>query len=83
VISFAGDALVCIFKINPNTMLSPAAASKRALQCAFKLKDHYTETLTAHIALSYGQMTFATLGKAIHLFFFFTRSHLQYLFRWT
>lgn len=62
VISFAGDALVCIFRCGEGSGLPPEASTKRALTCAFQLKDHYTETLTAHIAISYGQMSFATLG---------------------
>lgn len=61
-ISFAGDALVCIFRCDESSGLPPEASTKRALTCAFQLKEHYTETLTAHIAISYGQMSFATLG---------------------
>lgn len=59
-ISFAGDALVCIFEVGNEQ--SSTRASVRALRCALELKDHYTETLTAHIAVSYGEMSFSTLG---------------------
>ena len=80
VISFAGDALICIFTPDEDKVLdatprrgvdSPikhtkaqqmAECNKRALACSLQLIEHYTEALTSHIAISCGEMSFASLG---------------------
>lgn len=75
VISFAGDALICTFvnedqffdESEDHTERPPDRAVMkecclRAMQCALELKDHHTKDLTAHIAVSNGKMSFATLG---------------------
>ena len=60
VVSFAGDALICVFP-NKNSQ-SSADCKKKAIECGLKLKEHYTDRLTAHIAVSYGDLSFALLG---------------------
>ena len=70
VISFAGDALICIFcQKSIAWNMSPSSSNKvpiydtlAALKCAMELKDHYTDTLTTHIGLSCGLMEFTTFG---------------------
>ena len=70
VISFAGDALICIFcQKSIAWNMSPSSSNKvpiydtlAALKCAMELKDHYTDTLTTHIGISCGLMSFATFG---------------------
>lgn len=66
VISFAGDALICVF---PNTSGQSddddedmKNACSRALNCANVLKSTEAEGLTSHIAISCGMFRFATLG---------------------
>ena len=69
VISFAGDALICVF---PSTSALSAKAPddqgemrktcSRALACANVLKSTKAEGLTSHIAVSCGMFRFATLG---------------------
>jgi hypothetical protein len=60
VISFAGDALICLFHDQSDSSL--IETKRKALECAYKLKDHYTDRLSAHIALTTGKMCFALLG---------------------
>lgn len=60
VISFAGDALICIFPAKPHH--PPCECKRMAIECGMKLKEHCTEKLTAHIAVSYGDICFALLG---------------------
>lgn len=66
VISFAGDALICVF-----TSILAVDATKeehekdyccRAIHCAHALRNHYTDQLTSHIGVSCGNMSFANLG---------------------
>lgn len=63
VISFAGDALVCIFWPREGASVSEDyRLCRRATECGFILKDHCTENFTAHIAISYGDVCFSFLG---------------------
>jgi hypothetical protein len=63
VVAFAGDALICVF---PDAKgVSRPDSCFRALQCAYILRNHEskaTKSLTAHIAVSYGEMKMALLG---------------------
>jgi class 3 adenylate cyclase len=57
VISFAGDAIICCFPGN-----SPESCCRKAVACAFEMKDLRSLNLIAHIGVSYGEICFATLG---------------------
>ena len=46
----------------PAVETRPPANSTNALNCAMILKEHCTETLTAHVAISCGDMVFTSLG---------------------
>jgi class 3 adenylate cyclase len=59
VISFAGDALICVFRDHPDL---PCDSKRKAVECACKLKEHCTDQLSAHIALTTGEMCFGLLG---------------------
>lgn len=70
-IAFAGDALICVFPeaddvawdtSTPSSEQLNVDACLRALQCACLLKDHHTDVLSTHIAVSYGPMKLALLG---------------------
>ena len=75
VISFAGDALICVFRATTETMKTVHHNNKRkkvsddlqvsvarALKCCIALKDYEDNDLTVHIGLSCGEMCFTTLG---------------------
>ena len=69
VISFAGDALICIFPeltevgSNENDVIkSRQICCLQAVQCAKILTGFYTNELTAHVGISYGPMSMAKLG---------------------
>ena len=60
VISFAGDALICVFWCD-NITTDPEEdqrVCRNAVECGFVLKDHCTDRLTAHIAISVGDLCF-------------------------
>ena len=76
-ISFAGDALICIFpieemeengianyqdSIESRRKQQISKCCQRAVQCAKILTDFYTSELTAHVGISYGPMSIAKLG---------------------
>lgn len=75
VISFAGDALICVFRVTTETLKSVNLNNKRkkavddlqlscarALKCCSALRDYEDNDLTVHIGLSCGEMCFTTLG---------------------
>ena len=63
VISFAGDALVCIFwPVESSNSSEDYRLCRRATECGFILKDHCTDLLSAHMAVSYGELCFSFLG---------------------
>jgi hypothetical protein len=63
VISFAGDALVCMFWPADGLKASEDyRLCRKATECGFILKDHCTDCLKAHIAVSYGELCFSFLG---------------------
>ena len=68
VISFAGDAIICIFSTEKGWQtkitdeIKPSPNAMGALKCSMVLKEHCTDTLTAHIAISCGDMSFSTFG---------------------
>jgi class 3 adenylate cyclase len=63
VISFAGDALICIFWCeNISDEEEDQRVCRNAIKCGYVLKDHCTDKLTAHIAISHGDLCFSFLG---------------------
>jgi class 3 adenylate cyclase len=63
VISFAGDALICLFwSDNITDPEEDQRVCRNAVECGFVLKDHCTDKLTAHIAISVGDLCFSFLG---------------------
>lgn len=63
VISFAGDALICVFWCdNITDPEEDQRVCRNAVECGFVLKDHCTDRLTAHIAISVGDLCFSFLG---------------------
>lgn len=63
VISFAGDALVCMFWCdNLSDPEDDLRVCINAIECGSILKDHCTDKLTAHIAISLGDLCFSFLG---------------------
>jgi len=74
VISFAGDAIIVVFPLDPNdrhdSFVEEGAAKKyqmsiccqRAVECGKILAGFYTNELTAHVGISYGEMSMAKLG---------------------
>ena len=62
-ISFAGDALICVFWCdNISDPEEDQRVCRNAVECGFVLKDHCTDRLTAHIAISVGDLCFSFLG---------------------
>jgi class 3 adenylate cyclase len=65
VIAFAGDALICLFREEPDlyesSTLSPNCCT-RALQCSKVLQHLKTDRLSTHLAISFGEMKIALLG---------------------
>ena len=66
-ISFAGDALICVFPANLyQQSTSPEDSMKevcqRAVMCAKDLADTPSPDLTIHVAVSCGMVRFATIG---------------------
>ena len=67
-ISFAGDALICIFPVNLVNLKEDEIATsvnevcQRAVQCAMVLTNTPSSELTLHVAVSYGMVRFATIG---------------------
>jgi class 3 adenylate cyclase len=63
VISFAGDALICLFwSENITDPEEDRRVCRNAVECGSVLKDHCTDKLTAHIAISLGDLCFSFLG---------------------
>ena len=65
VIAFAGDALICVFHdigLSKGDNTCREDSCMRALQCAYILRNHETQNLSVHLALSYGEMNFSLLG---------------------
>ena len=63
VVSFAGDAIICVFLQGEDEFgETEGACCQRAVRCSIELKDHESLDLTAHIAVSYGEICFAMLG---------------------
>jgi hypothetical protein len=76
VVSFAGDAIICVFldkkemrdnnELQQNNYDSETGLSSdgcyRALRCACLLRKHESKSLSTHIAISYGEMKIALLG---------------------
>ena len=60
VVAFAGDALVCVF---PFELGREAQRATEAVRCALQLAQLCTESLTAHIGVSTGEMHFSLLGS--------------------
>ena len=62
VVSFAGDALICVFTpaTDPPKFGDPYCA--RALRCAYALRKVHNSGLSTHIAISCGKITLAVLG---------------------
>ena len=63
VVSFAGDAIICVFlQTEDEYGETEGACCQRATRCSIELKDYESLDLTAHIAVSYGEICFAMLG---------------------
>jgi len=69
VISFAGDALICVFRAadssNADLAACPAAlhaACEDAVCCAWTLRDIHTSALSLHVGISCGTIHFELLG---------------------
>jgi len=63
VVSFAGDAIICVFLQGEDEFgETEGACCQRAVRCSIELKDYESLDLTAHIAVSYGEICFAMLG---------------------
>jgi class 3 adenylate cyclase len=72
VVSFAGDALLCVFPVvsssfsygseRSRSIHSIEEACEMALQCAFQMRQHTIHSLSAHFAVSCGSVQFALLG---------------------
>jgi class 3 adenylate cyclase len=63
VVSFAGDAIICVFLQGEDEFgETEGACCQRAVRCSMELKDYESLDLTAHIAVSYGEICFAMLG---------------------
>lgn len=52
--------MICIFRDLPG--MTPCESKRKAVECGFKLKEHCTDQLSAHIAITAGEMCFALLG---------------------
>eukprot|EP00602_Paraphysomonas_sp_CaronLab_P003109 CAMPEP_0185038434 /NCGR_PEP_ID=MMETSP1103-20130426/34075_1 /TAXON_ID=36769 /ORGANISM="Paraphysomonas bandaiensis, Strain Caron Lab Isolate" /LENGTH=1145 /DNA_ID=CAMNT_0027576861 /DNA_START=129 /DNA_END=3566 /DNA_ORIENTATION=- len=63
VLAFAGDALICMFWVHGGKDSAEYHdVCRQAIECGYILKDHCTDKLTAHIAVSFGELCFAFLG---------------------
>lgn len=73
VISFAGDALICVFYDKSSVIYSASPVKDtmfdccmRAINCAIKLAEYFTDELSSHCGISCGSMNFANLGGYRH-----------------
>lgn len=64
VVSFAGDAIICVFMANKDASgsLEEQACCRNVIQCAEEIKNHSSADLNCHVAVSYGELCFAILG---------------------
>lgn len=76
VLSFAGDALVCMFWPSEGSHSSEDyRLCRKATECGFILKDHCTDRLKAHIAVSYGELSFSFLGGYMNDWVYIVNGH--------
>ena len=64
VVSFAGDAIICVFMASDKESgeLDISTCCQNAIKCAVEIKNYSSVDLTAHVAVSYGEICFAILG---------------------